>query len=83
MRPTVADPQQWRRVLAESYERLCAKIATRAPTALDGYGATSVVEFFAVATETFFERPVELAHEEPELYAQLRSIYQQDPAAVA
>ncbi len=79
MRPSVADPEQWRRVLEDSYERLCGKIEAHAPSALDAYGGTSIAEFFAVATETFFETPVALAHEAPELYAQLRSLYQQDP----
>jgi MtfA peptidase len=37
-------------------------------------------EFFAVATEVFFDRPLELAAETPELYAVLRDFYRQDPA---
>lgn len=83
MLPSVADAEQWRRALADSYQRLCGKIEAHAPSALDAYGATSIAEFFAVATETFFETPIQLAREEPDLYAQLRSLYQQDPAAVA
>lgn len=83
MIPSIAQPEKWLRVLGESFERLCFKIESHAPSALNAYGATSIQEFFAVATETFFEKPVDLAHEEPELYAQLRDLYQQDPAAVA
>jgi MtfA peptidase len=83
MIPTVAEPEKWQRVLVESFERLCFKIESHAPSALNAYGATNIQEFFAVATETFFEKPVDLAHEEPELYAQLRDLYQQDPAPVA
>ncbi|MEX1156849.1 MAG: zinc-dependent peptidase, partial [Chloroflexota bacterium] len=41
----------------------------------------SPAEFFAVATETFFEQPVKLRDEHAELYEQLRQFYQQDPAA--
>jgi len=45
------------------------------------YGATiQGPSFFAVATETFFEKPVQLEREHPELYGQLRQFYQQDPA---
>jgi len=35
------------------------------------YGATNPAEFFAVATETFFEKPVQLKKEHPELYEEL------------
>ena len=38
-------------------------------------------EFFAVATETFFERAGELASRHPRLYEELRRFYRQDPAA--
>ena len=50
------------------------------PTVLDTYGATNPAEFFAVATETFFERPCELRAGHPELYAELKRFYCQDPA---
>jgi len=51
------------------------------PTVLDPYGAEDPAEFFAVATETFFERPTELEQRHPRLYEQLRRFYRQDPAA--
>ena len=35
------------------------------------YGATNPAEFFAVATETFFEKPVQLKNKHPELYEEL------------
>ena len=47
---------------------------------LDDYGAENPAEFFAVATEAFFERPVELRAKHPALYEELRAFYQQDPA---
>lgn len=83
MAPSVPDPEAWRRVIQASYERLSERIAAHAPSALNEYGGTNIAEFFAVATETFFEKPVQLAREDPDLYAQLRRLYQQDPAAVA
>lgn len=48
---------------------------------LDPYGARNEAEFFAVATESFFERPVALQEALPELYALLSGFYRQDPAA--
>ena len=47
---------------------------------IDRYGATSPAEFFAVATETFFEKPRQLRSKYPELYLQLQQFYRQDPA---
>jgi Mlc titration factor MtfA (ptsG expression regulator) len=46
---------------------------------LDRYGATNPVEFFAVATEAFFERPRAVRARHPELYAAFARFFQQDP----
>lgn len=48
---------------------------------LRAYGATNEAEFFAVATEAFFEKPVQLKNRAPDLYAQLQHYYLVDPAA--
>ena len=61
----------WGGVLSAEYERLRRDAVQDRPSALD---------FFAVATETFFEKPLQLEREHPELYAQLRRFYRQDPA---
>jgi len=52
------------------------------PEVLDEYGATDPAEFFAVATESFFETPRELRQAYPRLYEELKRFYQQDPAAL-
>ncbi len=52
------------------------------PTALDDYAGQDVGEFFAVATEAFFDRPAKLRHQAPELYAVLADFYRQDPASL-
>src|SRR5213593_492562 len=70
----------WGVVLSEEYERLRRDTAQDRNSALDGYGASNKAEFFAVATEAFFEKPVRLEREHPELYAQLQQFYGQDPA---
>ena len=46
---------------------------------MDPYGSESPAEFFAVASETFFEQPENLAAGYPAVYAQLRAFYKQDP----
>lgn len=78
----VVDPDAWRRVLEGSYERLCAKLERRESSTLDQYAATNLAEFFAVATEAFFERAEDLVREFPLLYEQLRRFYRQDPASL-
>ena len=70
----------WGGVLSEEYERLREDTAQDRGSALDEYGATNRAEFFAVATESFFEKPVQLEREHPTLYGQLREFYRQDPA---
>ena len=46
---------------------------------MDHYGATNPAEFFAVATETFFEKPERMAREHADLFAALRAYYRIDP----
>jgi hypothetical protein len=48
---------------------------------IDAYGASDPAEFFAVLSEVFFERPRELAAEEPAVYAELGELYRLDPIA--
>lgn len=55
------------------------RIQTR-QSVLGSYAATNEAEFFAVATEAFFEKPNELKQKHPELYAMLVSVYGQHPA---
>ncbi|NRB40270.1 MAG: zinc-dependent peptidase [Pseudomonadales bacterium] len=47
------------------------------------YGATNEAEFFAVASEYFFERPKMLQRKHPKLFAALEDIFQQDVLAIA
>ncbi len=72
------DLDRWVEVCTEAYESLRAG-ADRPP--LQAYGATNPAEFFAVATEAFFDVPVALEANEPNLYEILRDYYRQDPAA--
>ena len=73
----------WARVLGEEFERL-RKVSDRGRLhrVWITYGATNPAEFFAVATEAFFEKPGVLQKRHPELYEELKSFYQQDPAQV-
>ncbi|GMW03083.1 MAG: hypothetical protein AMXMBFR84_42190 [Candidatus Hydrogenedentota bacterium] len=76
-----SDYDEWVRVLGEEYQRLNDALSTRGPSALDAYGASDPAEFFAVATESFFEKPHALRRRHEALYQVLSNFYRQDPAA--
>jgi len=76
---THAEYLAWARVMSAEFSELRRAEAVGAPTLLDGYGATNPTEFFAVATEAFFERPRALRARHPELYTELQKFYRQDP----
>lgn len=71
--------RDWARVMNHEFDLLRARLARAEPGLIGPYAATSPAEFFAVATELFFERPAALAAERPELYEQLRRCYRLDP----
>ncbi|HLX22113.1 MAG TPA: M90 family metallopeptidase [Usitatibacter sp.] len=88
------DPRKWKRAFASAYEDLCALVdaAEALPDdddmqdaldalPIDPYAAESAAEFFAVASEAFFETPELIMPAYPEVYAQLKAFYRQDPAA--
>lgn len=71
----------WSRILGHDFKELREADKAGRKTVLDGYGATNPAEFFAVATECFFEKPAKLKKKHPELYDQLRAYYHLDPDA--
>jgi len=70
----------WARILEKDYYKLRQDVRRNISTFLDEYGSTNPAEFFAVATEYFFEKPKELRQHHPDLYNELKNFYQQDPA---
>jgi Mlc titration factor MtfA (ptsG expression regulator) len=73
--------RQWHDVMTAEYQQLIEDAEEGRATLLDSYGAESEAEFFAVATECFFDCPLELRQQHPSLYELLRGYYRQDPAA--
>ncbi len=71
--------QQWSAVLGQEFVLLQAQAATGEATLLSHYGATDPAEFFAVASEVFFEQPQQLQTQHPALYAQLAGFYRVNP----
>jgi Mlc titration factor MtfA (ptsG expression regulator) len=69
----------WARVLSKEYETLQKKKEEHGKSVLNKYGATNPAEFFAVATETFFEKSKQMKKRHPELYDELKNYYKLDP----
>ncbi len=84
--PLLADRDQfaeWVAVFSCEFLRLRRLAEKGHKTFLDDYGATNEAEFFAVATEEFFDRPIALLEHAPDLYRVLNAYYRQDPAVRA
>ena len=71
--------RSWAHTFSEEFEELQKDAVRGRHSLMDHYGATNPAEFFAVATETFFERPKEMAAYHQELYQQLKNYYKLDP----
>jgi hypothetical protein len=74
-----SDYVNWGQVFRKEYEQLRRDVERGVETVIDEYGATDPAEFFAVATETFFEKPFQMKRKHPELYDQLKHYYKLDP----
>jgi Mlc titration factor MtfA (ptsG expression regulator) len=84
---------QWKRAFSNAFEHFCGRVDEADARADDGdeeallalpidaYASESPAEFFAVASEAFFETPELLAPAYPALYEQLKLFYLQDPLA--
>lgn len=73
-----SDYVTWAKVFRTEYEQLCREVELGKETVIDEYGATDPGEFFAVATETFFEKPFLMKKKHPELYNELKHYYNLD-----
>ena len=70
----------WAKVFSKEFLLLQDKKRKRRRSVLDKYGATNPAEFFAVATETFFEKPRQLQKKHPELFRELQDYYKVNPS---
>ncbi|WP_097459579.1 M90 family metallopeptidase [Mangrovitalea sediminis] len=69
----------WSQVFSKAFDNLQKTLEQGHSELIDPYGATNPAEFFAVVTETFFERPRALHREHPALYRQLQQFFDLDP----
>lgn len=72
--------KEWAEVLTREHDEFLKRVDRRKNKVIDEYGAVSAPEFFAVATESFFEKSKQMKEKLPELYRQLQTFYGLDPA---
>ncbi len=68
-------PAEWTRAFTGAFEDMNRRLAQGRETPLDPYGAEAPEEFFAVASEAFFEIPEILAEAYPAVFEQLAQFY--------
>jgi len=73
--------RSWSEVLSRNYADLRRDAMWGRHGVLDHYGASNPAEFFAVATESFFEQPHALAARHPDLYGEFLKYFRVDPRA--
>jgi MtfA peptidase len=72
--------KRWKQVFSDAFTQLQGQAFMGEQGVLNHYGAQDPAEFFAVATESFFEQGRALRAEQPALYAELQGYYKVDPA---
>lgn len=77
--PRAIRPEHWTSTMEEGLEKLRYDCASGNSTAFDCYGTKNLAEFFAVATESFFEDPATFKQHDPVLYELFELYYRQDP----
>nr|WP_256489562.1 M90 family metallopeptidase [Pleionea sp. CnH1-48] len=73
--------QQWSDVFNREFELLKREINSGIDTLFDAYGATNPAEFFAVATEVFFEQSQAMLNRHPQVYGLLSKYFKVDPVS--
>lgn len=71
--------QSWSETLTTQFEQLQRHASLGEPSLFDHYGASNPAEFFAVASEVFFEQAKQFQRISPTLYQQLSQYYRVDP----
>ena len=70
---------EWRDTIVDAFQKHVTATERGQKTVMDAYGATAPEEFFAVAVETFFEKPDQMRRDLPAVYAQLAKLFNLEP----
>jgi Mlc titration factor MtfA (ptsG expression regulator) len=74
-----SDYTAWAEVCGREYRHLVRRFSKGLDSFFDDSASEHPAEFFAVATEVFFEKPKEMKRRRPKLYEVLKGFYRQDP----
>lgn len=77
--PADMSRSDWAQAFSAAYDTLCRQVDHGLPTAIDPYASEHPAEFFAVASEAFFETPERLHAAFPAVHGQLARLYGLDP----
>ena len=75
----VDDAAEWVETVDKEFKDFIREIHHHHKDVIDDYGATNPAEFFAVTTETFFEKPYQLQKQHPQLFQRFLEFYKDDP----
>ncbi len=70
---------EWVDVFTRAFHDFKTKVHQGKQLPINSYAATSPAEFIAVLSEVFFERPEVVSQAYPDVYAQLKAFFRQDP----
>ena len=73
------DYATWESVFTAAFDRLLDELERDLEPVIDPYGAEDEAEFFACVTESFFDTPIALLEEYPDVYTVLASYFDQNP----
>jgi MtfA peptidase len=76
---SIEQAREWHNVMTDARDHLVHDLRFGLGPPLRPYALTNPAEFFAVATEVFFERPDQLDAWDPDLYRVLARWFRQDP----
>lgn len=83
--PIIHSPElkaRWESVFSRRYNELVRDLKNNHPPKIDEYAATNMAEFFAVASESFFDSPDRLYHNLPDVYEVLKDYFDLDPIQI-
>ncbi len=78
--PPLGSPERYGRWIAVCTAVYTEVVEGNGPEVLDPYAGVNPGEFFAVASEAFFDAPADLLRQQADLYEVLADFYGQDPA---
>ena len=74
---------EWHEIFSAAWKRLHDDDEQGRLLPIDDYALTNEAEFFAVCSESFFEAPMKMKVEMPQVYRLLCQFYRQDPVVAA